>query len=105
MRLSHLDLTDKGIEGGRLTDLTVGLNWYMTTYLRFTSNYIHAFLDNPTQGNSGTDIFAMRFSTIFEDDMSEKGLSNACSALSRFQTLPAQAPHLPNWPINCSSAD
>lgn len=65
MRVSHLDLTSNGIEGGRLTDLTVGLNWYMTNYLRFTSNYIHAFLDNPNFGNSGTDIFGMRIQYDF----------------------------------------
>jgi phosphate-selective porin OprO/OprP len=59
-RVSHLDLNSQGIAGGRLTDFTVGLNWYLNPYLRVTSNYVHAFLDSPTNGVSGTDIFGMR---------------------------------------------
>ncbi len=64
-RLSRSDLNDRGIQGGRLTDLTVGLNWYLTPYLRFTSNWVHAFLDDPTVGGSQTDIFAMRLGYEF----------------------------------------
>jgi len=60
MRLSHIDLNDKGVRGGELTDLTVGANWYLNPYLRVTFNYIHAFANNPTDGQSGTNIFATR---------------------------------------------
>lgn len=59
-RFSHLDLNDAGIEGGRLNDLTVGLNWYLNPFTRVTSNYVHAILDNPQTGTSGADIFGMR---------------------------------------------
>ena len=53
--------TDDGdIRGGRLTDFTVGLNWYMTPYLRITSNYIRAMLNNPVHGRSNADVFAVR---------------------------------------------
>lgn len=65
IRLSHVDLNDGEIRGGVLTDLTVGLNWYLTPYLRFTSNYIHAFLDDSNGLASGTDIFAMRLGYEF----------------------------------------
>lgn len=60
MRLSHIDLNDKGVRGGELTDLTVGANWYLNPYLRVTFNYIHAFANDPTNGQSGTNIFATR---------------------------------------------
>jgi phosphate-selective porin OprO and OprP len=60
VRLSHLDLNDNEVRGGKLTDFTVGLNWYLSPYLRFTSNYIHAFLDDSNGVESGTDIFACR---------------------------------------------
>lgn len=60
-RISHLDLTSGNIGGGRLTDLTAGLNWYLTPYTKFTMNYIHAFLDPAAASRSGADIFGMRF--------------------------------------------
>lgn len=64
-RISHLDGNDENILGRDLTDLTLGLNWYLTPQLRFTSNYIHAFLDDPVIGRSNTDIFAMRIGYEF----------------------------------------
>lgn len=64
-RISHADLTDANIGGGRLTDLTVGLNWYLTPYMRLQSNYIHAFLDPATAGRTGADIFGMRMQYDF----------------------------------------
>lgn len=60
VRVSQLDLNDGAIEGGGLTDLTIGLNWYLTPYLRITSNYIRAMADDPTNGHSNTDIFGTR---------------------------------------------
>ncbi|MGC3972433.1 MAG: porin [Pirellulales bacterium] len=65
IRLSQLDLTDENIGGGTLTDLTVGLNWYLTPYMRMTANYIHAFLDPATGGNVGADIFGTRMQYDF----------------------------------------
>ncbi len=59
-RLSHLDFNSGGIQGGTLTDFTVGLNWYLTPYLRLTSNYIRANLNDPTVGSSAADIFGIR---------------------------------------------
>ena len=64
-RLSHVDLNDGDIRGGELTDVTVGLNWYLNPYMRVTSNYIHAFLDDSNGLESGTDIFAMRLGYEF----------------------------------------
>ncbi|MFN0051914.1 MAG: porin [Planctomycetales bacterium] len=64
-RWSYLDLTDQGILGGRLNELTVGLNWYMNPYTRVTLNYIKSFLDKAPFGNSNADIYGMRFGFDF----------------------------------------
>lgn len=60
VRVSHLDLNDGAILGGELTDVTIGLNWYLTPYLRFTSNYVRAMPDHPVDGRSNADIFGSR---------------------------------------------
>jgi phosphate-selective porin OprO/OprP len=59
-RLSHLDLQDGNVHGGRLTDVTLGVNWYMNAWTRISFNYIHAFLDPSGQENNGADIFGLR---------------------------------------------
>ncbi|MBP6876187.1 MAG: hypothetical protein KBD56_08965 [Candidatus Eisenbacteria bacterium] len=41
-RYSHLDLEDGAVEGGKLSDLSFGLNWYATGRIRFMANYIFA---------------------------------------------------------------
>ncbi len=61
VRVSHLDLDNSAIRGGQLTDFTVGLNWYLNPYLRYTFNYIRAVADYPPAGSRPhTDIFGMR---------------------------------------------
>jgi phosphate-selective porin OprO/OprP len=59
-RVSHLELNDAGVRGGRLTELTFGVNWYMNPYLRLTFNYAHALLDRAPGGNSNADMFGLR---------------------------------------------
>ncbi len=59
-RLSYVDLDDAGILGGELTELTLGLNWYMNPYTRITGNYAHAFLDRAPMGSSHCDILGLR---------------------------------------------
>jgi phosphate-selective porin OprO/OprP len=39
-RFSHLDLTDKNIQGGILDDVSGAFNWYLTYYSRVMSNVI-----------------------------------------------------------------
>jgi len=46
VRLSTLDLNDKRVAGGRLRDLSLGLNWYPTDAYRVTLNAIRAKRDD-----------------------------------------------------------
>jgi phosphate-selective porin OprO/OprP len=59
-RLSYIDLDDRQVRGGRLTDLTCGWNWYWNANAKMMFNYIHAFLDRPPTGRSNADVFALR---------------------------------------------
>lgn len=70
-RWSYLDLNDAfalggggslpgGVRGGRLTDVTLGVNWYFNDFTKFQFNYIHANLGHPVLGNSDADILAVR---------------------------------------------
>lgn len=61
-RLSYLDLNGDALPGPgrRLTDVTVGLSWYLNDHVRFQWNWIHAALDDPRLGSSSADTLAMR---------------------------------------------
>lgn len=59
-RWSYLDLNDDAIQGGRLNDLTLGVNWYWNRNTRFQLNYIKAYLDDPNFGDSDAGIVALR---------------------------------------------
>lgn len=63
-RISHADLTDGSISGGRLTDATIGLNWFLTSYHRMKFNYVLANL-NRHNLRSQTSIFGLRFDLDF----------------------------------------
>lgn len=48
LRYSNLDLSDGNVIGGEQDNLTLGLNWYVTSNLRFAANYTHLInLDRP----------------------------------------------------------
>lgn len=55
-RFSHLDLNDEGIIGGRLNNVTVGLNWYLNPNMRVMWNFVYA--DRDDVGDAS--IFQMR---------------------------------------------
>ena len=59
-RWSYIDLNDADVRGGRLNDVTFGLNWYLNAFTKFQLNYIHAMLDSPVNGESDANIMAAR---------------------------------------------
>lgn len=61
LRYSYLDLTDQGIAGGILSDVTAGLNWYLNPATRISLNYTIANLENVGQSN----IFQSKFQVAF----------------------------------------
>lgn len=63
-RISYVDLNDKAIAGGQMTDYTVGLNWYYTVRSRVMFNYIRSDLDRGGV-RSSADIAAVRFQYAF----------------------------------------
>jgi phosphate-selective porin OprO/OprP len=66
VRYSHLDLDSQGIQGGRLDDVTVGLNWYLNPNSRVMGNYILVWRDAPGGGSDGlTQILGTRFQVDF----------------------------------------
>ncbi|XZE55029.1 OprO/OprP family phosphate-selective porin [Planctomycetaceae bacterium SH139] len=64
-RWSMIDLNDADVQGGRLNNLTGGLNWYLNPNTKFQFNYIHAMLDSRINGESAADLFAMRAQVAF----------------------------------------
>jgi phosphate-selective porin OprO/OprP len=47
VRFSYLDLDDKAIQGGRVYDWTVGLNWYLNPNMKVQLNYIAEHRNTP----------------------------------------------------------
>lgn len=70
-RLSHANLEDKNIHGGKETNFTLGINWFLNEQLRFCANYIYADANPPFDFPSirlrkrKLNIFAMRFQMVF----------------------------------------
>ncbi len=60
-RYSELDLNDKNIEGGKLENITVGLNWHLNPNARVMWNYVNA--DRKQIGKA--DIYMMRLQVHF----------------------------------------
>jgi phosphate-selective porin OprO/OprP len=60
-RYSQLDLNDSYITGGKLNDITAGLNWYLNPNTKFMWDYVHA--DKDTVGQA--DMLMMRLQFDF----------------------------------------
>ena len=68
LRVSHIDLDNENIHGGRLTDVTAGVNWYLNGYTKVQFNYVRAMLNRETAafvGASEADIFGARLQVDF----------------------------------------
>ncbi|MFP6596478.1 MAG: porin [Candidatus Hydrogenedentota bacterium] len=50
IRYSQIDLEDSGYTGGELTDLTLGVNWYLNPNMKVMLNYIHGELEDGLLG-------------------------------------------------------
>lgn len=60
-RYSHLDLNDNDVSGGIMSDVTIGINWYLNPNMRIMGNYIHSHLN----GKGDADMFTTRFQVDF----------------------------------------
>jgi len=47
-RFSYLDLNDEFVRGGKMWDVSAGINWYLYPNARIALNYVHSELDNRT---------------------------------------------------------
>lgn len=63
-RISQIDLEDAGYNGGKESNISLGLNWYPHPHLRWMFNWVHVKADRsplaPTLNNFGPDVFQMR---------------------------------------------
>ncbi len=61
LRYSSVNLNDKDLRGGKMQDITAGLNWYLNQAVRFMFNYVYSDV-----GNQGfANIYQMRFQVAF----------------------------------------
>jgi phosphate-selective porin OprO/OprP len=68
LRYSYVDLNDEGIKGGKESNLTAGLNWYLSPNFRFMFNYIRARVKDrkiPPVDSGRADIFQARFQIAY----------------------------------------
>jgi len=69
-RFSYLDLNDDFVKGGKVWDVTAGLNWYLFPNARVMFNYIHSQVDDRLTAldpdlDGSADIGQMRFQIDF----------------------------------------
>ena len=60
-RYSALNLSSGGVRGGRLQDVTLGLNWYLNPVSRIMFNYVYGYR-NPA---GSENVYQMRFQLAF----------------------------------------
>jgi phosphate-selective porin OprO/OprP len=53
-RYNYLNLNDKGIDGGVLNDVTLGLNWFLNPNMKIQANYSITARNSPAPGHDGT---------------------------------------------------
>jgi phosphate-selective porin OprO/OprP len=63
-RFSTMNLSDKSIQGGRLNDVTLGVNWYLTRQMKVMANYIYA-MNNVHNQATYANIFETRCQVVW----------------------------------------
>ena len=64
-RVSHIDLNEPGVAGRRLTNFTIGCNWYWNQYVKCQLNWIHSRLNDVVFGDSHANAVGWRFQLDF----------------------------------------
>jgi phosphate-selective porin OprO/OprP len=65
-RLSHVNLNDQQIHGGKETNHTVALSYYLNASMKITGNYIRALiLTGGDQRKKDLDVLGVRWQTVF----------------------------------------
>jgi len=73
LRYSNIDLVDEDITGGKMGNITAGLNWYLNPVTRISFNYIYSDVDFYVKDQESnfycktgkSNIFQMRFQLTF----------------------------------------
>ncbi|HMP01553.1 MAG TPA: porin [Gemmatales bacterium] len=65
LRVSQVDVNRGGVNGGLLTDLTFGVNWYLSPHAKMQFNYIHAIQQDVVVGTSHANLFGLRVAIEF----------------------------------------
>lgn len=65
VRYSELDLSDDVIDGGRLQDTTLGVNWHLNSNTRVMANYVFADAEIGGADDGNADLFGVRFQIDF----------------------------------------
>ena len=63
--LARIDLNNGNITGGTANSAILGVNRYLSRYVKFQVNVIRTFTDDPTSGDTATTIVAMRSQAEF----------------------------------------
>ena len=63
-RFSSMNLSDKSIQGGRLNDVTLGVNWYLTRQMKIMANYIYA-MNNVKNTPTYANVFETRAQVVW----------------------------------------
>lgn len=63
-RFSSMNLSDKSIQGGRLNDATLGVNWYLTRQLKIMANYIYV-MNNVHNQQTYANVFETRAQVVW----------------------------------------
>lgn len=64
-RYSYIDLNDHTIQGGTMSNMTAGVNWFCNPYSKVVFNYIHSWLDHRSGFNSEVNAFGIRAQVDF----------------------------------------